>query len=62
MDTQIQIMALCQALDYPLKIAYLDRSGGTLNFHDIHLSEAIPKTRHSLRMLYRPGHYDLLYV
>ena len=38
---QIQIMALCQALDFPVKIAYLDRSPGTLNCHDI--LEAHPK-------------------
>jgi hypothetical protein len=40
---QIQIMALCQAMDIPLKVAYLDRSVGTLNFHDI--LDSHPKVR-----------------
>ncbi len=95
---QIQIMAVCQAIDIPLKVAYLDRSAGALNFHEI--LEAHPKVRRvsqdqremrallgaprgvlsvlthprvwlgerdgqaaeSLRMLYRPGHYDIMYA
>jgi len=57
---QIQMMALCQALDVPLRIAYLDRSLGALNFHD--LLDAHPKASTALRMLYRPGHYDLIYA
>lgn len=57
---QIQIMALCQAMDIPLKVAYLDRSVGTLNFHDI--LDSHPKAAAALCMLYRPGHYDLIYA
>ena len=40
---QIQIMAVCQAIDIPLKGAYLDRRAGAPNFHEI--LEAHPKVR-----------------
>lgn len=33
---------------------------GTLNFHDI--LDGHPKADEALRMLYRPGHYDLIYA
>ena len=33
---------------------------GTRNFHDI--LDGHPKADGALRMLYRPGHYDLIYA
>jgi len=53
---QLQIIALCQALNMPLRIVYLDRSDGPVNHHDF------PEgSQPEAFMLYRPGHYDLLY-
>ena len=53
----IHIIALTAALGVSVRIEYMDRGeGGTVTAHDFpEGSEPI------LFLLYRPGHYDLLY-
>ncbi|XP_036598699.1 ubiquitin thioesterase OTUB1-like [Trichosurus vulpecula] len=53
----IHIMALAQALGVPIQVEYMDRGeGGTTNPH-VFLEGSEPK----VYLLYRPGHYDILY-
>ena len=67
----VHITALTDALGIPVRIVYLDRSGGAaddtldINHHDF-MPESAPETLKSetpslLTLLYRPGHYDILY-
>lgn len=76
----VQIVALTDALETPIRIVHLDRSAGQTNFHDLlpdSSSEASLGTsasgletpaakssasRPPIVMLYRPGHYDILYA
>eukprot|EP00271_Cylindrocystis_brebissonii_P002609 TRINITY_DN13373_c0_g1_i1.p1 TRINITY_DN13373_c0_g1~~TRINITY_DN13373_c0_g1_i1.p1 ORF type:complete len:403 (+),score=62.24 TRINITY_DN13373_c0_g1_i1:33-1241(+) len=72
----IHITALTDALQVPVRVVYLDRSGGTegfsdgdgpeVNHHDFFPSEASAAggrspQEPSVVLLYRPGHYDILY-
>lgn len=67
----VHITALTDALGIPVRIVYLDRSGGgsddalEINHHDFvpELAPAAFKSDTStlLTLLYRPGHYDILY-
>lgn len=71
----VHITALSDALGVPIRVVYLDRSscdaGGTsVNHHDfVPTSEALPNTapggseasKPYITLLYRPGHYDILY-
>ena len=50
------IMALAEALHVNLIIAYLDGHPGDLNYHEFGDVEGP-----HIALLYRPGHYDLLY-
>ena len=53
----IQITALTLALGIPVRIEYMDRGGDdTTNAHCFP-EESSPK----FTLLYRPGHYDILY-
>lgn len=58
---QVQIIALCEALSVGVSIEYLDgaplASGGTLPC--VQLPESLTP---QINLLYRPGHYDLLYL
>ena len=54
---QVQIIALASALQIGVRVVHLDRTGGPLNHHDFPC-EVTPQ----VHMLYRPGHYDLLYA
>jgi ubiquitin thioesterase protein OTUB1 len=67
----VHITALTDALGVPVRIVYLDRSGGSsedlleINHHEF-LPESAPNVAESdksdlLTLLYRPGHYDILY-
>lgn len=67
----VHITALTDALGLPVRIVYLDRSGASsedsleINHHDF-LPESAPHAAGSnpsdlLTLLYRPGHYDILY-
>eukprot|EP00056_Hartaetosiga_gracilis_P012842 m.206815 g.206815 ORF g.206815 m.206815 type:complete len:150 (+) comp13758_c0_seq4:330-779(+) len=54
---QLQILALTQALNIGVSITYLDRSAG-----DEPHSHAMPEgAEEKVCVLYRPGHYDVLY-
>ena len=53
----IHIIALTSALNVPVRIEYMDRGdSGTVNHHDFPESSD-PR----LTLLYKPGHYDILY-
>lgn len=67
----VHIIALSDALGVPIRIVYLDSSVGDggknveVNFHDFIPSE-LPlskqeKVKPLVVLLYRPGHYDILY-
>lgn len=52
----IQILALAECLDFPLKLVYVDRSEGEAN------EVIIPYgAQPNVTLLYRPGHYDIMY-
>ena len=56
----IHITALTSALSVSIRVQYMDRGeGGKVNYHDF------PDTGRAdepyLHLLYRPGHYDILY-
>lgn len=58
---QPQIQALCQYLGVPLRIFYLDQSAGencTVYFMN---EDAVCGLDSPINLLYRPGHYELLY-
>lgn len=53
----IHIIALCAALDVSVRVVYMDRGeGGHVFVHDFP-DDAQP----NVFLLYRPGHYDILY-
>eukprot|EP00051_Salpingoeca_urceolata_P021496 m.337930 g.337930 ORF g.337930 m.337930 type:complete len:265 (-) comp19809_c1_seq2:69-863(-) len=54
----LQIKALSEALGVCIRVSYVDRTPGeTANTHDIPDNGSEP----SVHLLYRPGHYDVLY-
>eukprot|EP01096_Ripella_sp_DP13-Kostka_P016344 TRINITY_DN7932_c0_g1_i1.p1 TRINITY_DN7932_c0_g1~~TRINITY_DN7932_c0_g1_i1.p1 ORF type:complete len:267 (+),score=110.98 TRINITY_DN7932_c0_g1_i1:23-802(+) len=55
----LQITALIDWIRVPIQIAYLDNSPGPINFHVLPEGAASPPL---FTLLYRPGHYDILYV
>lgn len=72
----VHITALSDALGVPIRVVYLDRSscdkegGASVNHHDFvpvsddataGTSESSSDTNPSIVLLYRPGHYDILY-
>jgi len=58
----IHIVALCRALGVPLSVEYMDREGDQCNRLDFSVGETNNDgTLSSLFLLYRPGHYDILY-
>ena len=59
----IHIIALTKAAAVPLRVVYMDRSPqSTLTVHDFSATdEANEKFQPMITVLYRPGHYDLLY-
>lgn len=67
----VHIKALTDALRIPVRIVYLDKTGGAsddaldIRHHDF-VPEVAPKafnfvTSSPLTLLFRPGHYDILY-
>ncbi|XP_068143530.1 ubiquitin thioesterase otubain-like [Drosophila tropicalis] len=53
----IHIIALCTALSAGVRVEYLDRGeGGTVKTHDFP-----ERTDPKVFLIYRPGHYDILY-
>jgi len=57
---QLQITALTKSFQVHTRIAYLDGSSGDLNHHDFPEDKASAGVA-EVCLLYRPGHYDLLY-
>mmetsp|Transcript_32445 Transcript_32445/g.29249 ORF Transcript_32445/g.29249 Transcript_32445/m.29249 type:complete len:222 (+) Transcript_32445:285-950(+) len=58
---QLQITALINFLEIPIKITYLD--GSKKDVCDvIYIPEECEKDKVFINLLYRPGHYDLLYT
>lgn len=70
----VHIIALSDALGVPIRVVYLDRSTGagdvTVNHHDfVPSAGCLPSasggssetTKPIVTLLYRPGHYDILY-
>lgn len=54
----IHITALCSALEIGIRVRYMDRSlQGGVNAHDFPENLSRPV----VHLLYRPGHYDILY-
>jgi ubiquitin thioesterase protein OTUB1 len=56
---QPQIAALTQALEIGVKIEYLD--GSTKENEPLYSYLCMPDQETSVYLLYRPGHYDILY-
>lgn len=54
---QVQVIALSSALQVGVRVVHLDRSAGPLNHHDF--PDGQPPDVH---LLYRPGHYDIVYA
>lgn len=70
----VHITALSDALGVPIRVVYLDRSscdtgGVSVNHHDFipvagdlpNASGSSEKNNPFITLLYRPGHYDILY-
>jgi len=60
----IHVIALTKALKVPVEIAYMSGSDAMeqVNFHEFYPDEDVAKgTFKPLVLLYRPGHYDILY-
>jgi ubiquitin thioesterase protein OTUB1 len=59
---QIHIVAICNAIGVTCKVVYLDSSStDVLNTHTISpMNEELPGAP-VICLLYRPGHYDILY-
>lgn len=54
-------MALYNYIELPMLIVYLDNSPTEVT-HDLTLPEGQALDAVWLRLLYRPGHYDLIYT
>jgi ubiquitin thioesterase protein OTUB1 len=59
----IHVIALTKALKVPVEIAYMSGSDAMeqVNFHEFYPDEEVAKGLKPLVLLYRPGHYDILY-
>ena len=56
----IHITALTSALSVNVRVQYMDRGeGGKVNYHDF--PDTNGKDQPYIHLLYRPGHYDILY-
>lgn len=53
----IHIIALCAAADLSVRVVYLDRGQGT----EAAVHDTPEDSNPSVHLLYRPGHYDILY-
>lgn len=62
----IHIIALCSVLNVSVRVVYMDRgAGGKVNEHDfnpIHSEKDSETKEPRIHLLYRPGHYDILYL
>jgi ubiquitin thioesterase protein OTUB1 len=58
---QIHIVAMANGFVITVRVANLDVSETRLNFHDISPMDSALPTIPIVSLLYRPGHYDILY-
>lgn len=58
---QIQMMALLNYFEVAIRIVYLDANVKSKEAYEVVLPEGSEKTKVKAIMLYRPGHYDILY-
>lgn len=58
---QIQIMALLNYLEVGIKIIYLDSNVKSKEAYTVILPESTQPKDVKATLLYRPGHYDILY-
>ena len=57
---EIQLVALSTYFEVNLKVVYVDQSpGNTPKVHNFDFAKSHPSI--SMTLLYRPGHYDILY-
>jgi ubiquitin thioesterase protein OTUB1 len=54
----LQIIALTSALGVPVRVEYMDRGEGDQCNHHHFPEDSTPV----VTLLYRPGHYDILYT
>lgn len=54
------MMALCSALGVAVRVTYIDATPGD-GAHTVHIPDGAPPGTVTLDLLYRPGHYDVLY-
>lgn len=60
---QIHIVAMANALGVAVKVANLDQSGDKeCNFHEITPIDGFQGVQPMVGLLYRPGHYDIIYI
>jgi ubiquitin thioesterase protein OTUB1 len=59
---QIQIMALLNYLEVGIKIIYLDSNIKSKEAYNVILPENTKVSDIKANLLYRPGHYDILYI
>jgi ubiquitin thioesterase protein OTUB1 len=59
---QIQIMALLNYLGVAIKIIYLDSNVNSKEAYTVVLPENAKPEEISGTVMYRPGHYDILYA
>ncbi|CAO3607028.1 unnamed protein product [Cunninghamella echinulata] len=58
----LQIIALTKALDIPVDVIYLDGSDSDqAAVHEFWPNENDKNSKHPLKLIYRPGHYDIVY-
>ncbi|EFJ52492.1 hypothetical protein VOLCADRAFT_86645 [Volvox carteri f. nagariensis] len=66
----LHIVAITEALQIPVRVVYLDSSGMPTGgngsgldatMHDFVPDSCVPGTQPRVHLLYRPGHYDILY-
>lgn len=55
-------MALISYLDIPIKIVYLDTNTVKIEPQTIYIPEDCKEGDIFITLLYRPGHYDILYL
>jgi len=58
---QIQIMAIVNYLEIPIRIVYLDANTTKTEADVMQFPEDVDQKNVFITLLYRPGHYDILY-
>eukprot|EP01017_Pseudomicrothorax_dubius_P012333 TRINITY_DN1500_c0_g1_i2.p1 TRINITY_DN1500_c0_g1~~TRINITY_DN1500_c0_g1_i2.p1 ORF type:complete len:170 (-),score=51.34 TRINITY_DN1500_c0_g1_i2:118-627(-) len=58
---QMQITALLNYVEIPVEILYLDSSAKATEASLVRIPESADPSKVFVKLLYRPGHYDILY-